>query len=69
MEHLNRPGDLLPLGDILLQAVPQRLRPQLEAAAKPVRSLSRVQRRLLEPRPENDLLCFQHSVLCQVGLP
>ena len=31
--------------------------------------LSRVQRRLIEPRPEEDDLVFQHSVFCQTGLP
>jgi hypothetical protein len=33
------------------------------------RPLSRIQRRLIEPRPEEDDLVFQHSVFCQTGLP
>lgn len=70
MERLNKPSGLMPLGDIINQAIPRPLRPQLEAAAKPPKYLSRVQHRLLEPRPEHDLdICFQHSVLCQTGLP
>jgi Plasmid encoded RepA protein len=45
--------------------------PQLSAlreAAK-ARPLSRVQRRIIEHRPEEDDLVFQHSVFCQTGLP
>jgi hypothetical protein len=62
----NKPG-LLPLGDILKQVAPAPIREQLETPIKP---LTRVQSRLLEPCPEHDLeLCFQHSVLCQTGLP
>jgi hypothetical protein len=61
---------LLPLGDILKQAVPAPLRSHIDAAAKALNPLSRVQSRLLEPCPEHDLeICFQHSVLCQTGLP
>src|SRR5215472_9968562 len=60
----------MPLGDILKQAIPQPLRPQLEAATKALKPLSRVQNRLLEPCPEHELeICFQHTVLCQTGLP
>src|SRR5712691_11707526 len=60
----------MPLGNILSQAIPRPLRPQFEAAAKTLKPLSRVQNRLLEPCPEHDLeICFQHSVLCQTGLP
>jgi hypothetical protein len=69
----NEPG-LLPLGDILKQAsapggkgVLSKLHTEIQAAAKP---LTRVQNRLLEPCPEHDgEICFQHSVLCQTGLP
>jgi hypothetical protein len=69
----NDPG-LLPLGDILKQAtapggkgVLSKLHGELQAATKP---LTRVQNRLLEPCPEHDNeICFQHSVLCQTGLP
>jgi Plasmid encoded RepA protein len=72
----NDPG-LLPLGDILKQATApggknplSQLHAQLEAATKPVKPLTRVQNRLLEPCPEHNLeICFQHSVLCQTGLP
>ncbi len=67
---------LLPLGDILKQTLASnrsplaKMREQLEAATKPMKPLSRVQNRLLEPCPEHDLeICFQHSVLCQTGLP
>lgn len=60
----------MPLGDILKQAIPGPLRPQLEAATRALKPLSRVQNRLLEPCPEHQLdICFQHSVLCQTGLP
>jgi hypothetical protein len=61
---------LMPLGDILSQAIPRPLRPQLEAATKALKPLTRVQNRLLEPCPEHELeICFQHTVLCQTGLP
>src|ERR1700738_4371668 len=61
---------LLPLGDILKQAVLRELRPHIEVAARTLKPLTRVQTRLLEPCPEHDLeICFQHSVLCQTGLP
>jgi hypothetical protein len=61
---------LLPLGDILKQAVPRELRPHIEVAARTLKPLTRIQNRLLEPCPEHDLeICFQHSVLCQTGLP
>jgi Plasmid encoded RepA protein len=61
---------LMPLGDILKQAIPKLQRPQFEAATKALKPPSRVQSRLLEPRPEHESeLCFQHSVLCQIGLP
>jgi hypothetical protein len=69
-------GGLLPLGDILEQAASKsrgplaQLREEIKAATKPVKPLSRVQSRLLEPCPEHELeICFQHSVLCQTGLP
>src|SRR5271155_1297713 len=72
----NDPG-LLPLGDILNQATARsgkiplsQLLAQVDAATKPIKPLTRVQNRLLEPCPEHDLeICFQHSVLCQTGLP
>jgi hypothetical protein len=61
---------LLPLGDILKQAVPRVLRPHVAIASRPLKPLTRVQNRLLEPCPEHDFeICFQHSVLCQTGLP
>ena len=67
----------LPLGDILSQATARsgqsplaQLLAKVEAATKPVKPLTRVQNRLLEPCPEHELeICFQHSVLCQTGLP
>jgi hypothetical protein len=69
-------GGLLPLGDILQQAASSsrgplaQLREEIKAATKPIKPLSRVQTRLLEPCPEHDRdICFQHSVLCQTGLP
>jgi hypothetical protein len=61
---------LLPLGDILKQAVPRELRPHLEVATRMLKPLTRVLNRLLDPCHEHDLeICFQHSVLCQTGLP
>jgi len=67
---LNKDNGLMPLGNILSQAIPRPLRPQFEAAAKTLKPLSRVQNRLLEPCPDHDLeICFQHTVLCQTGLP
>jgi hypothetical protein len=61
---------LLPLGGILKQAVPRELRPHLEVATRMLKPLTRVQNRLLDPCPEHELeICFQHSVLCQTGLP
>lgn len=66
----DRDNGLMPLGDILKQAVPAPLRPHLEVAAKVFKPLTRVQNRLLESCPEHELeICFQHSVLCQTGLP
>src|SRR5215467_6431243 len=69
-------GGLLPLGDILSQAAANnrsplaKMRQQIESTTKPVKPLSRVQSRLLQPCPEHDVeICFQHSVLCQTGLP
>ena len=66
----------MPLGDILKESLENKrsslakIREQLEAASKPIKPLSRVQNRLLESCPEHDLeICFQHSVLCQTGLP
>jgi Plasmid encoded RepA protein len=61
---------LMPLGDILKQAIPRPMQPQFEKAAKALKPLSRVQNRLVEPCPEHELeICFQHTVLCQTGLP
>ena len=61
---------LLPLGDMLKKAVPRDLRPHIEVAARTLKPLTRVQNRLLEACPEDDFeICFQHSVLCQTGLP
>ena len=61
---------LLPLGDILKQTVPRALLPHIKVAARGLKPLTRVQNRLLEPRPEDDNeICFQHSVFCQTGLP
>src|SRR5216684_4020756 len=66
----------LPLGDILQQVTApggksplSKFHAELKAATKPIK-LTRVQNRLLEPCPEHDReICFQHSVLCQTGLP
>jgi hypothetical protein len=61
---------LMPLGNILKQAIPKPQRSKFEAAVKALKPLSRVQSRLLEPCPEHQPnICFQHSVLCQTGLP
>jgi hypothetical protein len=61
---------LMPLGDILNQAVPKPQRSKFEAAAKALKPLSHVQARLLEPCTKHQLdICFQHSVLCQTGFP
>jgi hypothetical protein len=61
---------LMPLGDILRQAIPRPVRPQFDAATKALKPLSRVQTRVLESCPDHQPdLCFQHSVLCQIGLP
>jgi Plasmid encoded RepA protein len=41
-----------------------------EVATEAFKPLSRIQNRLLEPCPEHELeICFQHTVLCQTGLP
>jgi hypothetical protein len=57
---------LMPLGDILKQAIPKPQRARFEAAVKAVKPLSRVQNRLLEPCPEHQPnICFQHSVVGQ----
>src|SRR6202022_3033566 len=69
--------DLQSVGDILKQVGQEgtgdlfgELLPHIQPVAKPLKSLSRVQNRLLEPCPEHELeICFQHSVLCQTGLP
>jgi Plasmid encoded RepA protein len=60
---------LIPLGNILDQAGARPTGPQLKATTRLLKPLSRVQARLLQPCPEQDELCFQHSVLCQTGLP
>jgi hypothetical protein len=65
------------VGDILKQAgqgdIPNLfagMLPHIRPVAQPIKPLSRVQTRLLEPCPEHDNeICFQHSVLCQIGLP
>ena len=57
---------LWPLGDILKQITPAPIR----SNQNPITPLSRVDSRLLQPCPDHDLeICFQHSVLCQTGLP
>src|SRR5216683_2609623 len=66
----DKDNGLLPLGNILKQVVPRELRPHIEVASRAFKPLTRVQNRLLEPCPEHDLeICFQHTVLCQTGLP
>jgi Plasmid encoded RepA protein len=68
--QLEKNNGLMPLGDILNQAIPKPQRSRFKAAGKALKPLSRVQNRLLEPCPEHEPeLCFQHSVLCQIGLP
>jgi hypothetical protein len=66
------------VGDVLKQAgqggtgdLFARLLPHIQTVAKPpVKSLTRIQNRLLEPCSDHDLeVCFQHSVFCQTGLP
>jgi hypothetical protein len=66
----------LPLGDILKQAASRsrgplaQLREEIKAATKPIKPLSRIQNRLIEPCPEHEFeICFQHSVFCQTSLP
>ena len=67
---MDKNNGLMPLGDILKQAIPKPQRPRFEAAVKALKPLSRVQNRLLEPCPEHEPeICFQHTVLCQTGLP
>jgi hypothetical protein len=67
---LDKNNGLMPLGDILKQAIPKPQRPRFAAAVKALKPLSRVQNRLLEPCPEHEPeICFQHTVLCQTGLP
>jgi len=67
----DKDSGLLPLGDILKQVIPRELRPHVQVAARMLKPLTRVQNRLLEPCPEHEYakICFQHSVLCQTGLP
>jgi hypothetical protein len=60
---------LMPLGDILNQGIPRPAWPQLAVTSGPLKTLSRVRVRLLEPPPEDDALSFQHSVFCQTALP
>jgi hypothetical protein len=69
-------GGLLPLGNILQQAASRgrgplaQLHEEIEAAANPLKPLSRVKNRLIEPCSEHEFeICFQHSVFCQTGLP
>ena len=65
------------VGDILKQAgqgttgdLFAQLLPPIQPIPQGLKPLSRVQNRLLEPCPEHDPdVCFQHSVLCQTGLP
>ena len=67
---MDKNNGLMPLGDILKQAIPKPQRPRFAAAVKALKPLSRVQNRLLEPCPEHEPeICFQHTVLCQTGLP
>ncbi len=61
------------VGDILKQVgqggtgdLFANLLPHIRPVTQPLKPLSRVQNRLLEPCPEHELeICFQHSVLCQ----
>ena len=64
-------ASLMPLGDILNQALPKPARSQfVQATRQSLTPLSRIQNRLLAPSSDNDQeLCFQHSVFCQTGLP
>jgi hypothetical protein len=69
MDELGDRRGLMPLGDILKQAVPTATRQQLDLLT-PLKPFSRVQHRLLESKPEtDDDLCFQHTIFCQTGLP
>src|SRR5713101_6279901 len=63
------------VGDILKQAgqgatgdLFTQLLPQIKPASQPVKPLSRVQNRLLEPCPEHELdICFQHRCSVRQG--
>src|SRR5271168_275491 len=65
------------VGDILKQAgqgvtgdLFANILPHIQPISKPLKPLSRVQTRLMEPCSEHDPdICFQHSVFCQTGLP
>ena len=65
------------VGDILKQAgqgvtgdLFANILPHIQPISKPLKPLSRVQTRLIEPCSEDDPdICFQHSVFCQTGLP
>jgi Plasmid encoded RepA protein len=67
--------DLQSVGDIFKTGQPgsglfAQLRPRVQPIAQSPTALSRVQNRLLEPCSDSDFeVCFQHSVLCQTGLP
>jgi Plasmid encoded RepA protein len=68
--------DLQSLGDIIKTGQPgntglfAQLRPLVQPVTQSPAALSRVQNRLLEPCSDHDPeICFQHSVLCQTGLP
>jgi hypothetical protein len=68
--------NLQSLGDIIKGGQPgssglfAQLPTHIKSIARTSAPLSRVQNRLLEPCSDSDFeVCFQHSVLCQTGLP
>jgi hypothetical protein len=67
---VDKDDKLIPLGDILKQAVPEPQRERFQAEVIALNPLSRVRKRLLGPRRELEReLAFQHSVICQTSLP
>jgi hypothetical protein len=68
--NLQSVGDIIKTGQPGSRGLFAQLRPHVQPVAQPLKPLSRVKNRLFEQCPDHDPeICFQHSVLCQTGLP
>jgi hypothetical protein len=68
--NLQSVGDIIKAGQPGSSGLFAQLPTHIKSIARTSTPLSRVQNRLLEPCSDSDFeVCFQHSVLCQTGLP